>query len=200
MDLVFLLNAWNNSSRTPLLLAETSYNPKTMNVHSNDDCQGSKARVVVLSLEPHLVTPLCLGMDPEQLGRTLDLLVGQINNISQQLRESQADFAEFRRTTTDRFDSLERAQLKFWLLIASIIIDRRGRKLREMEKERIGNGGGSSGGGNDRSNQMPDRKSQTAAPSITTIHHRAWQEFIAENIKVNKKVTYKKFGEQKRTS
>ncbi|KAL0904806.1 hypothetical protein M5K25_026959 [Dendrobium thyrsiflorum] len=41
-------------------------------------------------------------MDPEQLGRTLDLLVGQINNISQQLRESQADFAEFRRTTTDR--------------------------------------------------------------------------------------------------
>ncbi|KAI0507755.1 hypothetical protein KFK09_013883 [Dendrobium nobile] len=79
------------------------------------------------------------------------------------------------------------AQLKFWLLIASIIIHRRGRKLREMEKEMISNGGGSSGGGNDRSNQMPDRKSQTTAPSITTIHHRAWQEFIAENLKNNKK-------------
>ncbi|KAL0927856.1 hypothetical protein M5K25_002071 [Dendrobium thyrsiflorum] len=38
---------------------------------------------------------------PGTIRKTLDLLVGQINNISQQLRESQADFAEFRRTTTD---------------------------------------------------------------------------------------------------
>ncbi|KAL0922916.1 hypothetical protein M5K25_006946 [Dendrobium thyrsiflorum] len=46
-------------------------------------------------------------MDPEQLGRTLDLLVGQMNNISQQLKENQANLAELRRTTTDRFDTLE---------------------------------------------------------------------------------------------
>ncbi|PKU87359.1 hypothetical protein MA16_Dca008455 [Dendrobium catenatum] len=49
------------------------------------------------------------GMDPEQLGRTLDLLVGQMNTISQQLKENQSDLAELRRNTTERFDTLERA-------------------------------------------------------------------------------------------
>ncbi|PKU61994.1 hypothetical protein MA16_Dca029171 [Dendrobium catenatum] len=49
-------------------------------------------------------------MDPEQLGRTLDLLVGQMNTISQQLEENQADLAELRRNTTERFDTLERAR------------------------------------------------------------------------------------------
>ncbi|KAL0922034.1 hypothetical protein M5K25_005993 [Dendrobium thyrsiflorum] len=38
-----LMSSWRELE-TPLLLAETSYNPKTVNVHSNDDCQGSKAR------------------------------------------------------------------------------------------------------------------------------------------------------------
>ncbi|PKU59205.1 hypothetical protein MA16_Dca026200 [Dendrobium catenatum] len=49
-------------------------------------------------------------MDPEQLGRTLDLLVGQMNTISQQLKENQADLAELRRNTTERFDTLERTR------------------------------------------------------------------------------------------
>ncbi|KAH0469090.1 hypothetical protein IEQ34_002322 [Dendrobium chrysotoxum] len=57
-----------------------------------------------------LSIPLCLAMDPEQLGRTLDLLVGQMNTISQQLKENQADLAEFRRTTTDRLDTIERGE------------------------------------------------------------------------------------------
>ncbi|KAL0915654.1 hypothetical protein M5K25_016087 [Dendrobium thyrsiflorum] len=49
-------------------------------------------------------------MDPEQLGRTLDLLVGQMGAISQQLKENQSDLAELRRQTTERFDSLERGR------------------------------------------------------------------------------------------
>ncbi|KAI0507857.1 hypothetical protein KFK09_013985 [Dendrobium nobile] len=49
-------------------------------------------------------------MDPEQLSRTLDLLVGQMGAISQQLKENQSDLAELRRQTTDRFDNLERGR------------------------------------------------------------------------------------------
>ncbi|KAL0928234.1 hypothetical protein M5K25_000106 [Dendrobium thyrsiflorum] len=47
-------------------------------------------------------------MDPEQLHRTLNLLVGQMNNISQQLKKNQADLADLRRQTTERFDNLDR--------------------------------------------------------------------------------------------
>ncbi|KAL0902845.1 hypothetical protein M5K25_028476 [Dendrobium thyrsiflorum] len=49
-------------------------------------------------------------MDPEQLGRTLDLLVGQMGVISQQLKENQSDLAELRCQTTERFDHLERGR------------------------------------------------------------------------------------------
>ncbi|KAL0924627.1 hypothetical protein M5K25_005473 [Dendrobium thyrsiflorum] len=75
--------------------------------------------VVVLTLDSPLSVPLCRVMDPEQLGRTLDLLVGQMNNISQQLKENQVDLVELRRTTTDRFDTLERVSRRgrsWWTL------------------------------------------------------------------------------------
>ncbi|PKU83825.1 hypothetical protein MA16_Dca025672 [Dendrobium catenatum] len=47
-------------------------------------------------------------MDPEQIQRTLDLIVGQLGTITKQIREAQIDLAEFRRQAEERLDHIER--------------------------------------------------------------------------------------------
>ncbi|KAL0927386.1 hypothetical protein M5K25_001551 [Dendrobium thyrsiflorum] len=68
-------------------------------------------RSAVFNLDSSLSVSHCLVMDPEQLSKTLDLLVGQMGVISQQLKENQSDLAELRRQTTERFDNLERGSV-----------------------------------------------------------------------------------------
>ncbi|PKU79944.1 hypothetical protein MA16_Dca025099 [Dendrobium catenatum] len=49
-------------------------------------------------------------MDSDRLGRTLDWIVGQVGAISQHLKETQLDLADFHRQTIKRFDHLERGR------------------------------------------------------------------------------------------
>ncbi|KAI0522623.1 hypothetical protein KFK09_005008 [Dendrobium nobile] len=56
------------------------------------------------------MSPSCHPMDTEQLQRTLDVLVGQIGNLTQQVRADQADAAEFCRLTMEHLDNLDRAR------------------------------------------------------------------------------------------
>ncbi|PKU77552.1 hypothetical protein MA16_Dca013673 [Dendrobium catenatum] len=47
-------------------------------------------------------------MDPEHLQATLDLIVGQLGSVMQQIRNTQTDLADFRRHTSDRLDNIKR--------------------------------------------------------------------------------------------
>ncbi|PKU87343.1 hypothetical protein MA16_Dca021291 [Dendrobium catenatum] len=47
-------------------------------------------------------------MDPEHMQVTLDLIVGQLGTVTQQLRNTQTDLADFRSQTSDRLDNIER--------------------------------------------------------------------------------------------
>ncbi|XP_020687617.1 uncharacterized protein LOC110103305 [Dendrobium catenatum] len=47
-------------------------------------------------------------MDPQHLQATLDLILGQLGTVTQQIRNTQTDLADFRRHTSDRLDNIER--------------------------------------------------------------------------------------------
>ncbi|XP_020697995.2 uncharacterized protein LOC110110733 [Dendrobium catenatum] len=47
-------------------------------------------------------------MDPQHLQATLDLILGQLGTVTQQIRNTQTDLADFRRHTNDRLDNIER--------------------------------------------------------------------------------------------
>ncbi|KAL0905685.1 hypothetical protein M5K25_024124 [Dendrobium thyrsiflorum] len=47
-------------------------------------------------------------MDPKHIQRTLDLILGQLGTVTQQIRETQGDLADFRRQAGERLDNIER--------------------------------------------------------------------------------------------
>ncbi|PKU78260.1 hypothetical protein MA16_Dca025557 [Dendrobium catenatum] len=47
-------------------------------------------------------------MDPQHLQATLDLILGQLGTVTQQICNTQTDLADFRRHTSDRLDNIER--------------------------------------------------------------------------------------------
>ncbi|KAL0906257.1 hypothetical protein M5K25_024735 [Dendrobium thyrsiflorum] len=48
-------------------------------------------------------------MDPEQIQQTLDLIVGQLGTVTQQIRETQGELADFRRQAGEHQDNIERS-------------------------------------------------------------------------------------------
>ncbi|KAL0911334.1 hypothetical protein M5K25_019468 [Dendrobium thyrsiflorum] len=51
---------------------------------------------------------LCLPMDPEQIQRTVDLILGQLGTVTQQIRETQGELADFKRQAGERLDNIDR--------------------------------------------------------------------------------------------
>ncbi|KAH0451292.1 hypothetical protein IEQ34_018591 [Dendrobium chrysotoxum] len=70
-------------------------------------CVGS-----VFALLPSFCVIRCLLMDPIQIQKTLDALLGQVGALTNAIRESNAEEVKFFRYTLDRIDKIERAKSK----------------------------------------------------------------------------------------
>ncbi|KAL0919911.1 hypothetical protein M5K25_012037 [Dendrobium thyrsiflorum] len=47
-------------------------------------------------------------MDPQHIQRTLDLILGQLGTVTQQIRDTQGELADFRRQAGKQLDNIER--------------------------------------------------------------------------------------------